>query len=364
LDAGVAYHPVGHPRLFGYPYELNYYSFHRLFVRECRALLAELRPDVLYQRLSLANYAGARLARDLGIPLVVEYNGSEVWIAKHWGRPLRFPRLAQLLEERMLREADAIVTVSRVLRDELVARGIDAARIVVYPNCVDPERFSPARFTPRDRGVLLTRHGIDPSSVVCVFIGTFGMWHGVTVLAEAIRALADADRRWLDQHRVHFLLVGDGLLMPRVREILEPPHAARYVTLTAADVLLPPHVPNADGSRFFGSPTKLFEYMAMEKAIVASDLEQIGEVLRRSYRAAELPEGPCPDDEKNMAVLARPGSREELVAGVRFLVEHPDYRRALGRNARQEVLRHYTWDRNVEALLQRLQSLAGAWKEE
>ncbi len=49
--------------------------------------------------------------------------------------------------------------------------------------------------------------------------------------------------------------------------------------LAISDIVVSPTVPNPDGSPFFGSPTKLFEYMAMGKPIVASDLDQIGEVL-------------------------------------------------------------------------------------
>ena len=48
--------------------------------------------------------------------------------------------------------------------------------------------------------------------------------------------------------------------------------------LAVADILVAPHVPNPDGTPFFGSPTKLFEYMAMGRGIVASNLDQIGEV--------------------------------------------------------------------------------------
>ena len=59
--------------------------------------------------------------------------------------------------------------------------------------------------------------------------------------------------------------------------------------LVASDILVSPHIPNADGSRFFGSPTKLFEYMAMGKAIIASDLEQIGEILKnRVYKRSDF----------------------------------------------------------------------------
>ncbi len=54
-----------------------------------------------------------------------------------------------------------------------------------------------------------------------------------------------------------------------------------------------------DGSRFFGSPTKLFEYMAMGKGIVASRLDQLAEVLEHDQTAW----------------LVTPGDVEELADG-------------------------------------------------
>jgi glycosyltransferase involved in cell wall biosynthesis len=372
LDPRIAVQTILFPGPLGTPHELNYYRYQRHFAREGRRALGPSRPDLLYHRVSLASYAGARLARDLGVPLVVEYNGSEVWVSRHWGFALLFPGLARLAEDVALRHADLVVTVSEVLRDELEARGIPAARILVHPNCVDPERFDPGRFPDEARRALRARYGIAASAVVCGFIGTFGRWHGITLLAETIRELAERDESWLQDRQVHFLLVGDGVLMSRVRETLAAPRVARYVTFTglveqheapahlaAADVLLSPHVPNPDGTRFFGSPTKLFEYMAMAKGIVASDLDQIGDVLRHGYRAADLPAGPCRADESRLAVLTTPGIAAELVAGIRFLVERPDYREALGRNARREALSRYTWEHNVEDLLRRLAVTGG-----
>jgi glycosyltransferase involved in cell wall biosynthesis len=304
--------------------------------------------------------------------LIIEFNGSEVWVSKHWGRPLLLPGVAENAEDASLHHADLIVTVSQVLGDQLVAKGIAKERILVHPNCVDPRQFDPSAYGASDRAALRREHGIAVNSVVCGFIGTFGAWHGVTVLADTIRRLALEDQAWLRQWHVHFLIVGDGMLMPKVRETLSAEAVAPLVTLTglvpqdraarylaASDVLLSPHVRNPDGTPFFGSPTKLFEYMAMAKGIVASDLEQIGDVLRRSYRATALPAGPCDDGDRNLAVLTEPGSSDELMRGIKFLVERSDYRSILGRNARAEVLRHYTWDRNVDELLARLAAVSG-----
>ena len=348
----------------GYPYELSYFAYHRRFVTTVGRALLDERPDAIYHRLSVANYSGVRLARRLGVPLILEYNGSEVWVARHWGRPLRFERLAARAERVALAGADLIVVVSDVLAGELRANGIPDHRIVVQPNGVDPDVFDPARFDTARVSAIRRELGIPPDAVVCGFIGTFGAWHGVVLLAETIARLASADPAWMTAARAHFLLVGDGQFMPDVRRHLDRPEVARYVTLTglvpqdrapamlaACDVLLSPHVPNPDGSRFFGSPTKLFEDMAMGRGIVASDLEQIGEVLRPAWRLTDAPDGRA---DEALAVLVAPGSPAELEAGIRLLVNHPELRRALGRNARRRALTSHTWRQHVDGILARL----------
>jgi glycosyltransferase involved in cell wall biosynthesis len=180
--------------------------------------------------------------------------------------------------------------------------------------------------------------------------------------AAARRLIAEGATGEEGRPLVH-LFVGDGLRMADVRAQfadLKPPLPVRFAGLVpqdraaeylaASDILVSPHVKNPDGTRFFGSPTKLFEYMAMGKAIAASDLEQIGQVLANSYRGSSLP----PDGDGRLAVLSMPGDVEELVKSLRFLASRPDYRRVLGENARREALARYTWDAAVEHLLQSL----------
>ena len=97
---------------------------------------------------------------------------------------------------------------------------------------------------------------------------------------------------------VKFLLIGDGTHKPqldaeverhglddRVRRVGRVPQAEGARLLKACDIYVSPHNSHMVDSRFFGSPTKIFEYMAMGGGIVASDLEQIGEVLSPALRA-------------------------------------------------------------------------------
>ncbi len=323
--------------------DLPFLVYSETFARQCLALLAPDPPDFLYQRYSVLNYSGAQLARRLRCPLVLEYNGSEVWVARNWSTPLTFERLAHRIERANLLSADLVVVVSRALRDEVIARGVPPDRVLVNPNAVDPERYHPTI----DGGPIRHRLGLE-GKLVIGFTGTFGPWHGAEVLAQAVRPVTAR------LSRAHFLFVGDGSTMPKVQAIVTAegvgarvtfvglvPHEEVPACLAACDILVSPHVGNSDGSPFFGSPTKLFEYMAMGRGIVASDLDQIGEVLSHGKTAWLVP----------------PGDPSALAQGIVTLAEDPGLRRALGEAARAEAVYHHTWRARAERLLAKMGEL-------
>jgi glycosyltransferase involved in cell wall biosynthesis/SAM-dependent methyltransferase len=294
-------------------------------------------PGLIYHRFDEGSLSGVLLSRKLGVPLVLEYNGSGIWIAQHWDRPLPHRRTFAAIERANLRQAHLIVTVSRVLREELLAQGVERDRILVCSNGVDAEVFHPWR----DGAPARRRWGLEGRRVVG-FLGTFGPWHGAKVLARAARTVLR------DHANAAFLFIGEGQERREAQEILHGggfedrcrftglvPQEEAVDHLAACDLLVSPHVPNPDGSRFFGSPTKLFEYMAMGKGIVASDLEQIGEVLEDGVSA----------------LLVRPGDDGELAAGIGRLLADPDLAARLGAAARKAAVERHTWEKNARDIL-------------
>jgi glycosyltransferase involved in cell wall biosynthesis len=369
VDASVRQIVVPPKFLIAFPFELNQHCYQSAFMHAASTQARHSKPDFIYQRYGLNDLSGLLMRRRLRVPLVLEFNGSEVWAQRYWGQPLRFERLARAIERVNLLHADLVVVVSRALVDQSVSLGASPERVLFYPNGIDPIVFDPDRFTDGDRHATRRELGVPDRAELLTFIGTFGSWHGTDVLAEAIRRLIDEERAWLEKRGVHFLYVGDGALAPKVRSILGPGYGAPFVTLAgfrpqaeaprilaASDVLLSPHVPNPDGTPFFGSPTKLFEYMAMAKPIVASDLDQVGWVLK-GWRAGEPPPSADTPRASKAAVLVEPGSVEDLVRGIRQAVElpRPD-RDVMGREARRLVLESFTWDMNVAAMLARLRA--------
>lgn len=288
--------------------------------------------DLVYQRQTPCSVAALLLASFHGKPFVIEYNST---IEQDGAQPLLgwYERLTERLN---LRYASRIVVISEVLRQVLIDRGLDPARLVLNPNGVDPDRF-------RDDGRAVRGSlGFGTGDLVYGFVGTFGFWHGAPVLARAFARVAP------DHPEARLLLVGDGVELPETLEILSEAglndrcvHTGRVEPdlipelLSACDVLCSPHVPWPDGRPFHGSPTKLFEYMAARRAILASDLGQIGEVL---------------DDEES-ALLLTPGDPDDLAAAMIRVHDDSTLRSRLGDAARTKAESQHTWEKNAERVV-------------
>jgi glycosyltransferase involved in cell wall biosynthesis len=322
------------------------------FVFRVRKSLGGRRVGMIYQRHGRFVFAGALLSRWLQAPLLLEYNGSEDWTAKFWD-PSRFRAWLRLCEEVSLSSAALVVVVSEPLRDDLLRSDIPDGRILVNPNAVDPETFR-----PKCGGVeLRERLGFSEADIVVCFIGSFSYWHGIPVLQEAIQNLLGQRSAGAETGRLRFLLIGYGPLHAELRAALSAHEETSDVIFTgavahdrvpayldASDILVSPHLPAPDGKPFFGSPTKLFEYMAMSKAIIASNQDQLALVLKH----------------EETALLVTPGESRELAEAIVRLAGNPELRSRLGRRAREAAVAHHTWQQNACRVLQTLALLKSA----
>ncbi len=183
--------------------------------------------------------------------------------------------------------------------------------------------------------------GVANNEPLVGFVGTFGPWHGVLELVKAVSMMQG-------ESAVRFLFVGSGKLKDETEHLVKEAGLSDRVIFTGAvahervpalldacDVFMAPHIPLSDGSAFFGSPTKVFEYMAMGKAIVASRLGQIGDVLVDGATA----------------LLVEPGNPNELAGAILRLVGSPELRRRLGESARRAAVEKYTWQHNARRVL-------------
>jgi glycosyltransferase involved in cell wall biosynthesis len=314
-------------------------SYSLRFAWRVKRFLGKARPTMIYQRHGRFTVAGALLSRWMKVPLVLEYNASELWMADYWD-PTRFRTWLRLCEEVSLRCASRIVVVSEPIRQELLGRMIPSERILVNPNAVDPDHFHPGCGGKQVRQQI----GLSTDEIVVGFVGSFSYWHGIPILQQAIREIF----RVSPQEKIRFLLIGTGPLRAEMGAFLQDLEQSRRVIFTgivphhqvaayldAADILVSPHVPLPDGRPFFGSPTKLFEYMAMGKAIIASRLDQLAEVLNHT----------------DTALLVTPGDVQQLAGAVRLLSHDEGLRQRLGARARECAIAKHTWSQNAARVL-------------
>ena len=326
---------------------LRYLYYNKVIFENAIQILKNKNPAFFYQRYSIESYSGVLLSNHFKIPLILEYNGSEIWLSNKYGTPASNTGLWESIELLNLEKADLVVVVSRPLKEELINKGIDEDKILVNPNGVDTDKYSPKISGSKIRD----NFGLN-GKIVFGFIGTFGGWHGAEILAEAFARLLKGKPEL--KNNVRLMMIGDGLRIHDVKRILSNNHIEDQCVLpglvpqdegptylAACDFLVSPHVPNPDGTPFFGSPTKLFEYMAMGKGIIASDLDQIGEIL----------------DHNKTAIMVKPGDPDELKDAMSFLIKNYSFGEELGRAARIEAIKKYSWKEHTAKIIFKLKEL-------
>ncbi len=258
-------------------------------------------------------------------------------------RPPDRAKLARLArrESYVWQHADGYVAITRGLAESLTARFGPRARLAVVPDGTRVTRQQPHPGTMAHPSTLApagTPAPGTPAPCTIAYAGHLYAWKGVDVLLEAIARLPE----------VRGLIVGGHGQEPdlaRLRALAKELRIEDRVTFTGylppsavasqlarADIVALPN-PASAISTHSTSPLKLFEYMAAGKAIVASRLPSLGEVLT---------------DEVN-ALLVTPGDADALAGGIRRLVNDPALRARLGGAARDAVA-EYSWDRRAERL--------------
>ncbi|MBF0372041.1 MAG: glycosyltransferase family 4 protein [Alphaproteobacteria bacterium] len=295
--------------------------------RRLEAAWRRHRPDLLYERHNLFLMAGPWLKRKTGIPYLLEVNAPLAYErGRHGG--LFFRHQAERIEHAVWRAADMVLPVTARLAEFVRLAGVPDERMEVICNGVDRRRFAPGI----DGTALRRRLGID-DKVVLGFVGFIRAWHGLVRVADAMAHLNDL-------RDLHLLVAGDGParqeleeraralgLADRVTVMGVVPHDEMPEVIAAFDVALQPC------SVAYASPLKLFEYMAMGKAVVAPALENIREVVRHGEDAW----------------LFDPVERGGLEKAIAELATNPALRQRLGEGASRSVdKRGYTWDGNAE----------------
>lgn len=300
--------------------------------RDSRAI-DDFRPDIVVARQDAYCSSMAQAAARAGVPLVTYADAPVALEARRFAGPSRWhpPGLVEAVESRVLRASRAIVTVSGPAAQVLAAYK-QGAPIHVVPNGVHPGRFPEVSAAERTRR--RADLGIN-SPLVLAFAGSFKPFHGIGRLRDLILAT-------FGRPEVHWLLIGDGPGRAELREAVgglgsvtflgrRPPESVGAL-LALADIAVAPH--EIDDGPFYFCPLKILEYGAAGCAVVAGDQGDIPELL----------------DGGRAGVLVRENRAVAWTSALDRLIDDPEGRRRLGREARRRVLGQFTWRHTAEAV--------------
>jgi glycosyltransferase involved in cell wall biosynthesis len=243
-----------------------------------------------------------------------------------------FYLLSRAAETRCMTEADLVVTLGEVMREEIVARGVAPDKVLVVPNAVSDDFLKPLP----DSAPLRAELGIRPGEQVAGVVSNLVGYEGIDTLLAAVSELRSRGLA------VRPLIVGDG---PE-RAALERQAGQLGLTGTA---IFTGRVPMSQVRRYHAvldlfvvprtndrvcqlvTPLKPVEAMASGLTVVASDVGALREIIRPEVTGA-------------LATSGDPGSFADIMEP---LLYSSDTRRKLGANAREWVARDRTWAHNA-----------------
>jgi len=286
-------------------------------------------PDICHAgHIHYDGYALLPYCRENDIPLTVMGRG------KLLNNYHSMSRLGKRKVRETLEYADGILCVSDSLAE--IAQGIvDEPKATVLPNGAEPSRY-PTENKDRIKREL----GIPSDTTVVLFCGGYTERKGIEEICEAIDDVHSED--------VQFVFVGHyGDLRDRLINSLKRSPQESYRVLwevtplalrrwfTVADVfMLPSHAE--------GRPNTIYESMASETAVVASDVSGIPEQV----------------DDEETGVLIPPKDPSRLASALNRLIEDESARERMASNGRRKLVSNgWTWDAHGKRLAEMHESI-------
>lgn len=317
----------------------------RIFIRGIIVLIKiNVKPDIVYYRHGLFN-AGLWTAKLLRIPAVKEVNGivaNEKEVTNQAKGIIL--NIINHIEKRNMPKADKIIVVTSKLKQILIREyNVSENKIEVLENGANVDLFR-----PMERNRVISKLRISEQFRYVCFVGNFATWQGLEYLIKSVphvlKECPDA----------RFLLVGDGDLKERLESMVKDIGVSDKVIFTGmvpyqdvpyyinvSDVCVAPFISQRN-ERIGLSPLKLCEYLSCEKPVIASRISGL-EIL----------------EEHQMGLLVPPEDEVALAQAIVRMLKDYSLREEMGKNGRQYVVKHRSWENVARKTLQVFEELMG-----
>jgi glycosyltransferase involved in cell wall biosynthesis len=249
---------------------LNTASIVPFHLSEILRQVREFKPDLILAFGILNAHLGLKVAQRHNIPFIYYLIDQLHTLLVH-----PFKRvIAERVERWNLQSADEVLVINRALKEYAKVMGAPESRISVITAGVNFKRFD----RTLDGHVVRERYGVAPDEILLLFTGYLYSFSG---LKEVARDILSGPSK-----RVKLMAVGDGDLLESLAEMTASPRANGSIILpgkvpfdevpqyvAAADICLLPAYRNEIMMHIV--PIKMYEYMAMAKPVIATNLPGI-----------------------------------------------------------------------------------------
>lgn len=336
LPDETEFHLIEYSKLLRNLPEILTFPYNESSLKAVLKIVEKNRPDFFYLHHHDFHYGGAKIKEKTGLPFILHFDSIEYWVKKNWGK-LYFGNLLKWCEQIEVAQADAIVTISDVLKKQACEfYNIPPDKVYPVPNGVDTSKFHP----DIDGTEIRKKYGLEGKYVVG-YSGTFNAYHGVDLIAAAAKKIMSKIPNSV------VLFIGDGALREKVEDILTQDGIREKVVITglipfdevpkhiaACDLMVSPII-HDHKDEFFGTPIKHYEYKAMGKPIIASNIGTLKDIFEHCVNS----------------YVIEPNSVDAIVDAVIELYDNPDLSNSIAKSARIDAKEKHSWEVNAKKII-------------
>jgi glycogen(starch) synthase len=277
----------------------------------------------------LSAFSGLIIENDSHVPVAFHIHSTE-WGRRGGGGSQTITQI----EDTMAREADGVITVSCLMRDDLINHGYDGSKIHVVWNGVDERLYNPNNVDQQSIHKLRNSYGIKHDEKMIFCIGRLTPVKGIRNLILALPSVVD------QFPNVRLIILGEGEEEADLMELVERlklngkvtcrfefiPESERILHYAASDLCVFPSIYEP-----FGIVS--LEAMAMKKPVV------VGARGISGFREQVVPSG----QEQN-GIHVNGQDPADIAWGIKEVLKDAERAEKWGENGRVRVLKYFTWE--------------------
>lgn len=273
--------------------------------------------------------------RDQGVAYILGVRGFKVCYENHgW-----FERKTKI-NLFLLKKVNLIITTNKFIKNKFVGCNYITDKILVAPNGINLDNFN--LNLSQESAINKLNLNYLKGKKILLYTGSFktmGFEKGISDILKALKILNDkniifvavggslVDIDYYKNMAHQFSVDGQIYFLPRQTQ----KNLAIFQKI--GNIMLMPF-PRIAHYEYFMAPLKMFEYMASDRPIIASDLPSIREIL----------------NEEN-CLFCCPGDFEDLAKKIKQILNNPIFAEKISRQALYDVTQ-YSWDKRAQKIIE------------